>query len=232
MSLEEQVLAALSTVYDPELDEPITELGFVATCAVSDHGDVELHLRLPTPQCAPNFAYLMVSDAQKAVRGIPAVGELAVVLDGHYTGAEINRAVAERSGFTGVFTGEPSGELGALRELFQRKALVGRQARVCNRLRANGLDDQAIVTTRLGELPATIDAQRCRSLRHSLGLSCDDRAPGIVDGHGQPIEPADLARWLRRAQLMSLSLETNGELCRSLLDVRYGTQLPAQAAAA
>ena len=29
MSLEDSVLAALGTVYDPELDEPITALGFV-----------------------------------------------------------------------------------------------------------------------------------------------------------------------------------------------------------
>ena len=31
----EMVLAALETVRDPELDEPITSLGFVVSCAVS-----------------------------------------------------------------------------------------------------------------------------------------------------------------------------------------------------
>ena len=58
-----QVLEALGTVIDPELDEPITSLGFVASLAVSAGGDVDVQLRLPTPQCAPNFAFLMVSDA-------------------------------------------------------------------------------------------------------------------------------------------------------------------------
>ena len=34
----EAVLKALETVRDPELDEPITSLGFVASCAVSAAG--------------------------------------------------------------------------------------------------------------------------------------------------------------------------------------------------
>ena len=66
------VLAALGTVYDPELDEPITTLGFVGSCVVSADGDVEVRLRLPTPQCAPNFAFLMAADAR--ARRAPAAG--------------------------------------------------------------------------------------------------------------------------------------------------------------
>src|SRR6185437_5589529 len=42
------VLKALETVRDPELDEPITSLGFVASCAVSAAGDAQVRLRLPT----------------------------------------------------------------------------------------------------------------------------------------------------------------------------------------
>jgi len=41
-------LAALATVRDPELDEPITALGFVASCVVSPEGRAEVRLRLPT----------------------------------------------------------------------------------------------------------------------------------------------------------------------------------------
>jgi metal-sulfur cluster biosynthetic enzyme len=33
---QDDVLAALGTVYDPELDEPITALRFVASCEVAD----------------------------------------------------------------------------------------------------------------------------------------------------------------------------------------------------
>ena len=61
-------LRALETVRDPELDEPITSLGFVASCAVSAAGDAQIRLRLPTYFCAPNFAFLMVDDARVAVQ--------------------------------------------------------------------------------------------------------------------------------------------------------------------
>jgi metal-sulfur cluster biosynthetic enzyme len=131
-----RVLAALATVNDPELDEPITDLGFVGSCVVSDGGDVDVHLRLPTPQCAPNFAFLMASDAREAVRRVSGVGEVGVVLDDHYTAAEINAAVGADAGFGGAFPGEGSGDLEALRELFQRKALLARQGRVCTMLLA------------------------------------------------------------------------------------------------
>ena len=69
----EAALRALETVRDPELDEPITSLGFVASCAVSAAGDAQVRLRLPTYFCAPNFAYLMVADAYDAVSALPGV---------------------------------------------------------------------------------------------------------------------------------------------------------------
>ncbi|MGZ4552967.1 MAG: iron-sulfur cluster assembly protein, partial [Mycobacteriaceae bacterium] len=51
-----RVLAVLETVRDPELDEPITSLGFVTSCTISADGDAQVRLRLPTYFCAPNFA--------------------------------------------------------------------------------------------------------------------------------------------------------------------------------
>ena len=125
------VLDALGTVFDPELDEPITSLRFVTSCDVSADGDVDVRLRLPTPQCAPNFAFLMAADARDAVRRLPEVREVTVVLEDHYTGAEINGALDRGEAFAGAFPGETEGELDALRELFHRKALVARQARLC-----------------------------------------------------------------------------------------------------
>ena len=86
------VLDALGTVYDPELDEPITSLRFVTSCDVSADGDVDVRLRLPTPQCAPNFAFLMAADARDAVRRLPEVREVTVVLEDHYTGERDQRA--------------------------------------------------------------------------------------------------------------------------------------------
>ncbi|HZL07267.1 MAG TPA: iron-sulfur cluster assembly protein, partial [Coriobacteriia bacterium] len=114
------VLDALGTVYDPELDEPITSLQFVTSCDVSADGDVDVRLRLPTPQCAPNFAYLMAADARNAVRRLPEVRDVTVVLEDHFTGDEINAAVGRGEAFAQAFPGETEGGLDALRELFHR----------------------------------------------------------------------------------------------------------------
>jgi metal-sulfur cluster biosynthetic enzyme len=209
VSLRARVLEALGTVFDPELDEPITTLGFVGSCAVTAGGDVEVHLRLPTPQCAPNFAFLMAADARAAVRRLPEVREVTVVLEDHYTGAEINAAVGRGECFAGAFPGETAGELDALRDLFRRKALVAREGR----LLGTGEPPRT-----LGELTGP-DAERCRELRRELGIAAGDDAPAFVTGDGAPV--SDLARFGRLARLTALSLETNGGICRDLLRVRY-----------
>jgi metal-sulfur cluster biosynthetic enzyme len=212
VSLRAQVLEALGTVYDPELDEPITTLGFVGSCVV-DGGDVAVRLRLPTPQCAPNFAFLMAADAAAAVQGVTGVRSVSVELEDHYTGSEINAAVARGDGFDGAFPGETSGDLRALRELFQRKALLARQSR----LRSDAAT--------LGEL-AGPDAERCRELRRALGIDASDDAPAFVTGDGTPVAPSDV-KFRRMASLTALSLDTNGGMCRDLLKARYGEEVAA-----
>ncbi len=92
------VLDALSGVRDPELDEPVTDLGFISELRVED-GSVFLRLRLPTYFCAPNFAYLMVADARAAVLSVPGVERASVVLEDHYASDEINGSVGEERGF-------------------------------------------------------------------------------------------------------------------------------------
>jgi metal-sulfur cluster biosynthetic enzyme len=222
VSPEDRVLAALGTVYDPELDEPITALGFIGACTVSDAGHVEVRLRLPTSQCAPNFAFLMAADARAAVRRLPEVRRVSIVLEDHYTGAEINAAVERGGDFADAFPGETSGSLDALRELFQRKALVARQARVCQALLAAGATPEVVAALRVAHLPAGSDGVRCRQLRHQLGLPCGPDDAALIAGDGSALTAAQLPTWLRRARLVSLSLESNGGLCRSLLHVRYG----------
>jgi metal-sulfur cluster biosynthetic enzyme len=215
VSLRSQVIEALGTVYDPELDEPITTLGFVGSCVVTGDGEVAVRLRLPTPQCAPNFAFLMAADARTAVERVDGVRELVIELEDHYTGAEINAAVGRGEGFEGAFPGETAGSLDALRSLFQRKALVAREGR----LLAAGPPPAT-----LGELSGP-DAERCRELRRQLGIPAGDDAPAFVTGDGTPVE--DFVRFGRMARLTSLSLEANGGICRDLLRVRYGEEVAA-----
>ena len=213
MSLRARVFEALGTVYDPELDEPITTLGFVGSCVV-DSGDVAVRLRLPTPQCAPNFAFLMAADAAAAARSIEGVRSVSVVLEDHYTGEEINAAVNRGEGFSEAFPGETAGDLRALRELFQRKALLARQSRLLS----------APAST-LGEL-AGPDAERCRALRRALGIDASDDAAPFVTGDGTPVDASDV-RFRRMSSLTALSLETNGGICRDLLRIRYGEEVAA-----
>jgi metal-sulfur cluster biosynthetic enzyme len=221
VTIRSRVLEALGTVYDPELDEPITSLRFVTSCDVSDEGDVDVRLRLPTPQCAPNFAYLMAADARNAVRRLPEVRGVTVVLEDHYTGDEINAAVGRGEAFAQAFPGETEGELDALRELFRRKALVARQSRMCEALLARGATPEEVTSLRVADLPRDPEARRCIQLRKQLGISGDDGAPAFVRPDGEPVAAADLRLWLRKARLMRTSLEVNGGMCRSLLRIRY-----------
>jgi metal-sulfur cluster biosynthetic enzyme len=225
-ALSASVLDALAEVHDPELDEPITLLGFVASCEVSPDGDVEVALRLPTPQCAPNFAFLMAADARRVVRRLPGVREVTVRLEDHYTGAEINAALDRGAGFTGAFPGETADDdLEALRELFLRKALVARQSRLCDGLKAAGETVEQIAARRVADLPDVRDAHRCITLRRRLGLPHDPAQPAFVLPSGEPISAGELARWLRTARLVRMSLEVNGGMCRSLLRIRHGVQI-------
>ena len=231
MTSRAQVLDALGKVYDPELDEPITSLQFVSSCDVSPDGDVDVRLRLPTPQCAPNFAYLMAADARNAVLRLPAVRDVTVVLEDHYTGDEINAAVGRGEAFAQAFPGETEGGLDALRELFYRKALVARQSRLCEALLAEGASHEEVTERRVADLPDDQEARRCIELRAHLGLARDADAPAFVRPDGEPIAAADLRHWLRIARLVCLSLETNGGICRSLLRVRYDVADPEEVAA-
>lgn len=220
--LREQVLHALSAVYDPELDEPITSLRFVTSCDVSAAGDVEVALRLPTPQCAPNFAFLMAADARRVARAVPGVRHVAVTLEDHYTGDEINAALHRGQGFTGAFPGETDDDdLEALRELFTRKALIARQATVCEAMLAGGASTDEVVTATVAQLPDSSQARRSLALRAQLGIPVTPESPAFVLPSGVALTADQLTRWRRMARLVKTSLEANGGICRSLLQVRH-----------
>jgi metal-sulfur cluster biosynthetic enzyme len=221
MNIRARVLEALSEVHDPELDEPITSLGFVTSCEVSSDGDVVILLRLPTPQCAPNFAYLMAADARTVLRRLPEVGRIDVRLEDHYTGEEINAALERGEGFAGAFPGETDDDrLDALRELFERKALVARQARLCEAMLADGATPEQVTARRVADLPDVADARRCLELRRRLEITCDQGSPAFVAANGEPVAAHELTRWLRKARLVRTSLDVNGSICRSLLQIR------------
>ncbi|GAB2583037.1 iron-sulfur cluster assembly protein [Kribbella endophytica] len=151
----DELWAALGTVRDPELDAPVTDLGFVAAVSSVD-GTVEVELRLPTYFCAPNFAYLMVADAYDAVAAVPGVKKVVVRLEDHFASDEINNGVAASRGFEGSFPGLADGELEELRRTFRRKAHRACQEQVASRLLKAGWTMLTLADTTLGEAQAAL----------------------------------------------------------------------------
>ena len=226
---EAAVLGALSGVRDPELDEPITDLKFVADLRVAEDA-VDVRLRLPTPFCAPNFAYLMVADAKEAVLSIPGVREARISLDDHHASPEINAGMAEDRGFEGTFPGETEGEsLDELRTIFRRKSFVSRQEKLCRALLAEGYSSRELAEMRLEEVPASEAFEKYLSRREELGLDVSAEAPFVVDPDGNPIPEEAVVEHLRFAKLSRLSIEGNAGFCRGLLATRYGIEDPEEA---
>jgi metal-sulfur cluster biosynthetic enzyme len=217
------LLAALDAVRDPELDEPITSLGFVASCAVSTEGHAQVRLRLPTYFCAPNFAFLMVADAYDAVSAIPGVRRTEVVLEDHFASGAINGGVAARAGFAQSFDGEAVGELHDLRADFLRKAVMAGTDQVCRPLLAAGTSPASLPGLTLGDVPRSGALDRLRQRRTELGLPSDDGAPLLIDpATGAPVSGDAMPLHLRRARTTAISIEANGGICRGMLQHRYG----------
>ncbi len=220
---EARVLGALSDVRDPELDEPITELGFVSDLEIEGEA-VNTRLRLPTYFCAPNFAYLMVADAREAILSVPGVRWANVILDDHYASDEINGGVNEGRGFDGAFPAETGGSNpGELRSSFQRKPFVSRQEKLCRALLAGGRTPAELVRMRVGDLPPTDEAETYLKRRTELGVDVSPGAPLIVDPDGRRVPEEAVVEHLRFAKTVRVSIEGNAGLCRGLLDARYGS---------
>jgi len=216
------VLAALGTVRDPELDEPITSLGFVTSCTVSAAGDAQVRLRLPTYFCAPNFAFLMVADAYDAVCATPGVRSTEVVLEDHFAADAINGGVAARTGFARSFDEEAAGELHELRADFLRKAVMAGTDQVCRPLLAGGTSPAGLRGMTLRDAPPSRALDRLRQRRAELGLPAGERAPLLIDPvSGERIGDAALPLHLRRARTTRISIEANSGICRGMLRHRY-----------
>ncbi len=220
------VLRALEAVRDPELDEPVTSLGFVSSCTVSGDGSAEVHLRLPTYFCAPNFAYLMVADAYDAIRAVPGVERVVVELDDHFAATEINAGVAAQAGFVGTFGDQADGELDELRSDFLRRAVFAGTDRVARPLLTSGTTPEQLAELTLGELPGTADLERLKARRRELGLPAADDAHLLIDvttgARLASDDPAALRMHLGRARLSRVNIEANSGVCRGMLASRYG----------
>ncbi|KAA9160047.1 iron-sulfur cluster assembly protein [Amycolatopsis acidicola] len=221
VSLEAEVLAALGTVFDPELDQPVTELGFVRSVTIDDEG-VEVHLRLPTSFCAPNFAFLMASDAYDALTGVPGAGRVRVLLDDHHDSAKINGGIAAEAGYLGTFGAEADEGLDELRRTFRRKAHLAAIERCCRPLLAGGAWSlEELPLMELFDLPEDRYKSALLRRREALGLPTHSHARVLVDHEGRRIAKSEARLWLRLAAATRVSIEGNTHFCRGLLATRY-----------
>ena len=208
------VYAALSRVIDPELDEGVVELGFVAGVR-REGARVAVELRLPTYWCAPNFSWLMVADAREALLALPGIEQADVTLIDHHASDEISAGVNDGRSFEQSFADHADGELGDLRTLFRRKAFLVRQGRAVAQLTRDRLPEAT-----LSDLPVTTVTAAYLAVRGELGLDCSPAAPALSDAAGRPVR--DVEDHLRRVRMIGVSLEGNSAMCRGLLQTRYG----------
>ncbi len=222
MIAEDRTAEALSAVRDPELDEPITDLGFVKEIRI-DGGEVTVTLWLPTYYCAPNFAYIMAVDAKSAVGAVDGVTAVAIRLIDHHASDEINGGLDAGKDFDETFPGETAGEgLAEVRQRFDRKAFVARQQELYKQLTETGLSPADVLALTLADLPDTPEARRYLDRRARVGLDTGGDAPYLVDLDGKAVTAENLDRHLIFARTVSVSIEGNASFCRGLLAVRYG----------
>ena len=240
--LRAEALEALSSVTDPELDEPITDLGFVRTVSVDD-GNVAVDIATSTFWCSPSFVYMMLEDARDALSRLPAVRAVRVNLEGHHDAARINDAINAGKTFAECYGPEAESDTAELRRIFQEKALRSRLHAMATTLVKHGLtsDDLAALRfddvkvegntlglrsggrTRTLELEEAGDAARIlRYLSFLERLGFQDGPLVIWDLEGSPPPSGELDS-LTQSRLTRFNLGLNAELCRALLKARMGT---------
>lgn len=224
-AIEAAAWDALGQVRDPELDEAITELGFVKSLCLEE-GRLSIRLRLPTYFCAANFAYMMALAAREALAGVAGGREVEVCLEDHYAAEEINAGVGAGGSFRAAFPTEATDDLEELRATFAKKAYLAALERTAGALvelgyRLETLPDLCLADLCLADLPASAGLARLLRCRQALGISSDGAAPLLVDPDGVAVEAEVLSVWLRRARAVRVSIDANAELCRGLLRTRY-----------
>ncbi|MCR9087680.1 MAG: iron-sulfur cluster assembly protein [Rhodobacteraceae bacterium] len=228
--LELEVWERLDLVPDPELDEPITDMGFVEAVEVCDAKTVTVEFRLPTYWCSPNFAFLMALGIRKEVMSLPWVAKATVQLNDHCFGDEVNEGVNSGRNYNAVFAQYCDGaDLDEVEEKFAAKAFDRRQETVLLGVRELGHSPEDIVAMTLGRLQR-IEFRGEEELRQKprylelltargLAVRPDDLA--FPDWNGDPIEAEALAEHLGRLRSTRINMEFNGAMCRGLAKTRY-----------
>jgi len=224
---ETDVWRKLGRVTDPELDESVTDMGFVTDVELGEDGSVAIAFRLPTYWCSPNFAYMMGEDMRTAVLELEWVRSASVTLGEHMYVDAINAGVNSGLRFSEAMGAEATGDLDELRRTFELKAFQWRQEVLLSHLLKAGQTPEALVALTVGGLygwETTIDTHRLVSRyldRRHVPASFDDASLAFIDADGKPLRPQTLNDYLRSIRRIRTNAEFNGALCRGLLAERY-----------
>jgi metal-sulfur cluster biosynthetic enzyme len=245
VELRQNVLRALSTVTDPELDEPITELGFVKELSVSDEGRVSLDLVTSTFWCSPNFVYMMLEEARDVVSKIDGITEVRVHLEGHHDSDRINEGINSRQSFSECYPSEASGNLEELNRMIRTRVLRSRLSSMVAAMSRSGVtafellgvsrsdvaaDHETFVVTsgdKLHRISDPLDAKRvARYLSFLDGLGRANGPLIIFDLEGRTPKPHELESMLALSRSAKSNFSLNAELCRALLESRLNREEP------
>jgi metal-sulfur cluster biosynthetic enzyme len=222
----------LRHVTDPELDESVTELGFVTSVEVDAMDNVHIQFRLPTYWCAANFAFMMADDMRAAVGAVSWVRGVSVVLGEHMYADKINRGISQGLSFQEAFGREANGDLSDVRRTFLLKAFQRRQEALLNELMAQGYTAEQLVTMILGELQALSVERQGQDLvgryleRREIVGPCSPDAPAFLSAEGRRLQAEGLEAYVRGLRRVGVNAEFNGALCRGLLSVRFDMTTP------
>jgi metal-sulfur cluster biosynthetic enzyme len=224
---EAAVWDAVAAVCDPELDEPVTEMGFVERIEVGEDGLVRLDFRLPTYWCSPNFAFLMLDGVRRAVEALPWRPRHRITLHDHLFAEQVNQGVAAGRRFQDIFEELAPGEnLDALALKFQMKAFQRRQEALLGSLREAGWSPSEMLALDRSSLDDPPKALSAVFVRYAEAFAArfpkaEGGDPVIVDWDGVAVDVAGFAEHLARLRLVRINMEFNGALCRGLKEVRY-----------
>lgn len=225
-----ELWSRLAQVNDPELDEPVTEMGFIEAADVLPDGSVKVDFRLPTYWCSPNFAFLMLDGIRRALEHLSWSPSYGVRLHDHLFADQVNRGVEAGKPFGQIFRElAGDGDLQALQRQFRMKAFRRRQEAVLVDLRRQGLSDRDIVDMDLITFDATpvIGPEAARQkprYREALVERWPDRgsgSPAFVTWDGGTIPPDHLDHYVATLRAVRINMEFSGALCRGLKRTRY-----------
>ena len=243
--LRQRVVSALSTVNDPEMDEPITDLGFVRRISITEEGRVSVDIVTSTFWCSPNFVYMMLEDARAVLSRLPGVREVRVELAGHHDSARINEAINAGKSFSECYGSETRSDLVELNRIFREKALRSRLHAMSTTLARSGLRVEDLLRLKVHDLEMrdgsfTVKTHdRLVTVADSEDVGRITRYLNFLEGLGRKAGPLviwDLAgnlpardefeSFLEKSRSTRAAFGLNAELCRALLESRLNREEP------